>query len=320
MSEEIEDNKHSTKVRVASYSNMTWQGGWRQRARAWWGTGLAGILAGAAIGGVMILVQAAFGGGFAPLVEIIESITVIAAAGGTIGLIMADSIGAAAGATSAGFAEWESRFKQMMLEAGVFDKSMVEKLPITATKNQTEVVDNEEEVNFRARWVDEVVNWPGLATFATLGASFGGLIGYFDLMPEGMMTAMDGFGEAIVGAGEAKAASAITGATLFSGMASLFGINFPILSNKLNNFFSKIFSKEIFESKSPELEYEQSMTNPVLSTNLTRQVENKPVLESEILVAKDDSPKTQISHSEIVSLDKLQQINEALSNNQNTIH
>ena len=55
MSEETTDEE--AKIRVASYGNTTWQGGWRQRGRAWWGTGVVGTISGALIGAALVGVE-----------------------------------------------------------------------------------------------------------------------------------------------------------------------------------------------------------------------------------------------------------------------
>jgi hypothetical protein len=158
-------------VRVASYSNTTWQGSWRQRSRAFWGTGFFGLFWGAGvgtiIGGTLLAVGAISAVGL-PIM-----ILGCAAAGGGIGLAIADSVGAAAGAVGAGLGEWESRFKQMMVEAGLFRKDMVQKEPVSAALNRTEMVDTPEEVNLRGHMFKTLVNWPAMISFVVIGAAIG---------------------------------------------------------------------------------------------------------------------------------------------------
>lgn len=240
----VEENPQ---VRVASYSNTTWQGAWRQRSRAVWGTGLFGILWGAGIGGILTLGLAVAGvGTFVSAAVIVAG---CAAAGGGIGIALGDSIGTAAGATGAGLAEWESRFKQMMVDAKLFDKSMVQKEPVSSALNRTEMVDTPEEVNLRGRMFKSIINWPAMITFVTLGAVLGATLGFAGLFtaPLGLTALATSLASSLHIS--APVASALIGGTLVAGAASAFGVNSPVISNHFNNLFSKVFSNEAFTGK-----------------------------------------------------------------------
>ncbi|MBX9726582.1 MAG: hypothetical protein K2X09_04885 [Rickettsiales bacterium] len=257
MQPEQQNEKITPQVRVASYSNTTWQGAWRQRSRGVWGTGLFGVLWGAAVGGILSLTL--LGLGAITVASAWTAIPVLmvglAAAGGGIGVVIADSVGSAAGAVGAGMAEWESRFKQMMLEAGVFSKEQVQKEPISAALNRSEVIDTPEEVNLKGHNFKTIVNWPAMVTFVALGAAFGALLGSFGLVtiPAGLGIISSQAIGANLGIGMA-AANALVGAGLVGGAASVFGLNSPVISNTLNNMFSKVFSGELFgKPKKPEI-------------------------------------------------------------------
>jgi hypothetical protein len=225
-------------VRVASYSNTTWQGSWRQRSRAFWGTGFFGLAwgggVGALIGGTMLAVSAITPVGL-PIM-----ILGCAAAGGGIGLAIADSVGAASGAVGAGLGEWESRFKQMMVEAGLFKKEMVQKEPISAALNRTEMVDTPEEVNLRGQMFKTIVNWPAMVSFVSIGAAVGSLFGAFGLFA---------IPASITGMVVGPVVNTAVAAALGAGVGGIFGVNSPVISNHFNNFFSRIFSGEAFGNK-----------------------------------------------------------------------
>ena len=242
-------------VRVASYSNTTWQGAWRQRARAVWGTGLFGLGWGALMGG--IIAGALWSAGvFTAAAPALFLVAGLASAGCAAGLFIGDSVGTAAGAVGSGMAEWESRFKQMMVEAGLFDQKMVQKEPVSAALNRTEVIDTPEEVNVKSHMFTSLVNWKSMAVFAVLGFAMGGGLGYFGLitMP-GAVTTLIGTTAAKLTAHlgiavSTQAVSALFAGALVAGTAAAFGVNGPVVSNHLNNLFSKVFSNEIFGEKS----------------------------------------------------------------------
>lgn len=249
--------KTTPQVRVASYSNTTWQGAWRQRSRGVWGTGLFGVLWGGAVGGILSVTLLGLGAitMAAAWTAVPVLVVGLAAAGGGIGMVIADSVGSAAGAVGAGMAEWESRFKQMMLEAGVFSKEQVQKEPISAALNRSEVIDTPEEVNLKGHNFKTIVNWPAMLTFVTLGAAFGALLGSFGFVTIpaglGMLSSTAIAGNLGIGV---PVANALIGAGLVGGAASVFGLNSPVISNTLNNMFSKVFSGEIFgKPKKPEI-------------------------------------------------------------------
>ena len=236
-------------VRVASYSNTTWQGAWRQRARAVWGTGLFGLGWGALMGG--IIAGALWSAGvFTAAAPALFLVAGLASAGCAAGLFIGDSVGTAAGAVGSGMAEWESRFKQMMVEAGLFDQKMVQKEPVSAALNRTEVIDTPEEVNVKSHMFTSLVNWKSMAVFAVLGFAMGGGLGYFGLIT--MPGAVTGLITTTAGAlhVSAQVATALFAGTLVAGTAAAFGVNGPVVSNHLNNLFSKVFSNEIFGEKS----------------------------------------------------------------------
>jgi hypothetical protein len=248
------NEQHNPQVRVASYSNTTWQGAWRQRARAVWGTGLFGLGWGALMGGVIAAALWSAGVITTPMPAAIL-VAGLASTGCAAGLFIGDSVGTAAGAVGSGMAEWESRFKQMMLEAGLFTKEMVQKEPISAALNRSEVVDTPEEVNVKSHMFTSLVNWKSMAVFAVLGFAMGSGLGYFGLitMP-GAVTSLIGttataWFPSLAGDVAVKLTTALFAGTLVAGAAAAFGVNGPVVSNHLNNMFSKVFSNEIFGEK-----------------------------------------------------------------------
>lgn len=222
-------------VRVASYSNTTWQGSWRQRSRAFWGTGFFGLFWGAGVGtiiGVTMLATSTIALAGLPIM-----ILGCSAAGGAIGLAIADSVGAAAGAVGAGLGEWESRFKQMMVEAGLFKKDMVQKEPVSAALNRTEMVDTPEEVNLRGQMFKTLINWPAMISFVSIGVAVGTLFGAFGLFA---------VPASVAGTFTGPVVNTLVSAALGAGVGAIFGVNSPVISNHFNNFFSRIFSGEAF--------------------------------------------------------------------------
>lgn len=277
MAEQAPDN-NSTPVRVASYSNTTWQGSWRQRARAIWGTGFFGLLWGAGVG--VAAGAAIFAFGAAVSVAVIPALALAgAAAGGGIGMAIADSVGTTAGAVSAGMAEWESRFKQMMVEAKLFDKSMVTEEPVSAALNRTEMVDTPEEVNLRGRMFTKAVNWPGLITFALMGAALG-LI-FAQAVPASMLAA--------AGIKAGAAGASILAGVIGAGFGAVFGVNCPVFTNKMNNSFGKIFSGEAFGKKLEPVITPAPKLEPVAGL--------APPTKREVLVAAHEEQRTHPARS-----------------------
>ena len=308
------NEQHNPQVRVASYSNTTWQGAWRLRARAVWGTGLFGLGWGALMGGIIAgaLWSAGVLTAATPALFLVAG---LASAGCAAGLFIGDSVGTAAGAVGSGMAEWESRFKQMMLEAGLFTKEMVQKEPISAALNRSEVVDTPEEVNVKSHNFTSLVNWKSMAVFAVLGFAMGGGLGYFGLitMPGAVTSLVGGTATALsthLGmAVSAKAVSAMFGAVLVAGTAAAFGVNGPVISNHLNNLFSKVFSNEIFGEKSkPYVHAPVPKIEDALGEKLSPREEM--IMKQDALVkGKKPEPKvTEILHHDRVFADLSRQV------------
>ncbi len=214
-----------SKIEVASYHDVAFEGTWRARSRGMWGVGALGLLAGAAIGALAPLFPVVVGAtSLATAASLIpQTMAIFSATGIGMGVAAGTMVGSSSGAVGAVAKEQEKRLREAGIE--------------TPPGNDAQAQANEGK-GFFTRFKEALgslkINPKVMITFAALGA-VAGVVMATAFLATGGAAAVPALGSLLGSA--ATSAPAVTAyfAGVMASFGALFGMNLPTVATQMTN-------------------------------------------------------------------------------------
>lgn len=276
--------QEQAKIRIPSYQEVAWDGAWKKRSAATWGLGFFGLATGAFIGAVAPIAPALFADVPATGELFARSIAIFSALGISGGMAVANVVAPAAGAAAATAKEVERRQIGREIEEALL-KDPGAKVEIASTSTPL--------TEMEPAGLSRYVNLSTGVLFALIGAAAGAVFAAGLAAAEGTMLtqmampAMDALG--ISGAAAATSYSAGLGAAF----GSIFGLNYPLISNKLVTKASEFLSGKAIGAPWPD-----SANLPDLKPILAPNIEHSPeYLAKQSFVERLQQQPQELSHA-----------------------